>query len=638
MASYIIYGDAADDYIFGSQNASYATASTLPSPAVNGASGTVLAAGQTNTAGSYQCFESFVSFNTSGVIGVIQSGTLDLFVISINALVSTDALEARVYDWGTAVDVANDTQTGSQYAALTLAGSRVVSSIVAGAYNSLAIAAGANINATSARYILSTAFFAAATAPIVAGEYAQINSADSAGTVNDPRLTVFDNSIGLQYIGAQVSGASGNVSVVIPNGAAVGDLLLIAFASADNVTSTLPAGWTKQQETNSGTGLRLTTAWKVCVAGEPGSSVTITHTAGALIVARAYVAIGTATSAPLDTDAVPGTGTGVSATLPTLTSGVNNALILGLTAWANDAAITTWSGTTPTLTPTGNTLSPATFALRGNITTGNNAGGGTTITVNLPSGLVVGDLLICAVTIRGTTSTVTRTGWTLDHSKADAATSITRVLRRTVDGTEGASAIFTCTSAKASGCCIAIVGANNATLDYASQANASSATTTGPSITPGAYAALIVLVGGTSVGTTLTTGFTINGGNTSGFGQTASTGGSAATRTSTFLGVTPVDTPVNSGSATGAMTIGAADAATNVGITIAVRAATPAINFDLAWGKLATAGATSARTVTSTVSAAWAAQTFSFKPLAAAAFTFDFTPPSRHAPVRASNW
>src|SRR5437870_9165126 len=82
--------------------------------------------------------------------------------------------------------------------------------------------------------------------------------------------------------GAVASASSGNVTPALPT-FAVDDILVLQVATLDNVTISLPAGWTIDNSTPSSPAFQSTFAWKRAVAGE--AAPLVTHTGGLGIVA-----------------------------------------------------------------------------------------------------------------------------------------------------------------------------------------------------------------------------------------------------------------------------------------------------------------------------------------------------------------
>ena len=85
---------------------------------------------------------------------------------------------------------------------------------------------------------------------------------------------------------ANAAAASGNLTVT-PPATLTDDIMICAVTAHDNVALSFPAGWTIIDQSNNGTGLRATTAWKRAVGAE--GAFTITHTAGDGIVANVAV-------------------------------------------------------------------------------------------------------------------------------------------------------------------------------------------------------------------------------------------------------------------------------------------------------------------------------------------------------------
>lgn len=206
------------------------------------------------------------------------------------------------------------------------------------------------------------------------------------------------------------------------------------------------------------------------------------------------------------------------------------------------------------------------------VSTGDNAGGATSLTITKPSGAAAGDVMIAIIGVRGGTGvTVTATGWTAVTATGTATSSTTlrgSAFYRVVTASEASSYSFSFGGAtqKASGVISTYSGVDTASpINVAAvQANASSITMTAPSVTT--TVANTMLVGGYSnaTGTTFSAGssFTLRG-------QDASTGGSATTRTTTGL----QDAAQAAAGASGTKTMTAASGAVSVGHLIALRPA-----------------------------------------------------------------
>lgn len=144
-------------------------------------------------------------------------------------------------------------------------------------------------------------------------------------------------------VGAVATAVSGDVTVNYPTGVGevlTGDIIVCDVSQRDNVVDTFPAGWTKKAEANNGTGLRKTIAWKRRAGGDSDTSVVVTHTAGAQIIARVHVIRGAVASG--DPFEATGGPTSVSAsatgTFPNVTTLSAGALLLYSFAYQDDFA------------------------------------------------------------------------------------------------------------------------------------------------------------------------------------------------------------------------------------------------------------------------------------------------------------
>lgn len=167
----------------------------------------------------------------------------------------------------------------------------------------------------------------------------------------------------------------------------------------------------------------------------------------------------------------------------------------------------------------------------------NNGGGGTTIVMTVPSGVVDGDIMLMNVTVRGGTGTTITdpAGWTLLGAQVNSTTVLAQKIYWRVANNEPASYTVTITSNKASGTIIALTGADSTApvaAQFGGQANASSTTFDAPAL--GTWASkngMRVAFGGIALGTTTNTvisGFTKGA-------EGASTGGAASTRTTSAV-------------------------------------------------------------------------------------------------------
>lgn len=144
-------------------------------------------------------------------------------------------------------------------------------------------------------------------------------------------------------VGAVATATSGDVTANYPAGVGevlTGDVILCDVTARDNVVVTFPAGWTKKAEANNGTGLRKTLAWKRRAGGDSDTSVVVTHTAGAQIIARVHVVRGAIASgdpfgAFTGPTSIAAAGTGVFPNITTVNPG---ALLFYSLAYQDDYA------------------------------------------------------------------------------------------------------------------------------------------------------------------------------------------------------------------------------------------------------------------------------------------------------------
>jgi len=167
----------------------------------------------------------------------------------------------------------------------------------------------------------------------------------------------------------------------------------------------------------------------------------------------------------------------------------------------------------------------------------NNAGGGTTIVMTVPAGVVDGDVLLMGLTVRGGTGTTITdpSGWTLIGSQENSTTVLAEKLYWRIASSEPASYTITITSNKASGVIIALSGADSGTPGSSqfTQNNWNSSTNFA-SIGPGTWASqngIAVFLTGFAVGTIVQGSPTSYTEPTN--GESASTGGGASSRTTT---------------------------------------------------------------------------------------------------------
>ena len=136
---------------------------------------------------------------------------------------------------------------------------------------------------------------------------------------------------------AVASAASGDVLVTPPTTVS-DDIMVLSMAQRDTVVSTLPAGWTISQQVNTGV-FSMVMAWKKCVGAE--AAFTVTHTAGAQIVARLTVYRGCMNTAGVVN--VTGSITGGPVHIPVTTTVSGGMAVFTLVMNANTAGFSNYS-------------------------------------------------------------------------------------------------------------------------------------------------------------------------------------------------------------------------------------------------------------------------------------------------------
>lgn len=197
MATTVIFADAADDFVRGT-DAVYATArqvgSSIPGPA-----GLSLQCGQFFTT-AYGCDEALISFDTS-TAGTPVTAELRVVGSNDSSTAADFTLEARLHDWGTAVEVA-DFVAGDDLAGKTLLATLTTVGFLVGSspfgvniFTDVDMAANVN-TAGFTRMVLASDRQRTAVTP-TGLELVAIRSANTIGTADDPRLTITDATVPL---------------------------------------------------------------------------------------------------------------------------------------------------------------------------------------------------------------------------------------------------------------------------------------------------------------------------------------------------------------------------------------------------------------------------------------------------------
>lgn len=344
--------------------------------------------------------------------------------------------------------------------------------------------------------------------------------------------------------------------------------------------------WSSIHETNPST----SSAWTlsdldslevgvVAVTGPTGDNLPTASVVGAMV----WCSLPQSILAPVVSSISPTSGPKAGGTAVTITgenfTGATSALIGGNAGTSftvvSDTSITcttaaaakagAYNVTVVSPNGTGTLLNGFTFTPgNSNGQSGNNATGGTTLVVTMPT-TATGEQLIAVITVRGTATTVSQASWgTAIDIRSDGTNTSTHTFKRISTGaSEPASYTFTIgTSGKASGVITSTPDVDTlAGPRVSSQANASSANVVAPTLTPRRRGSVSIYGGGTATGTTFTppTNYTEPANS-----DNASTGGSVGTRTTTEQAYRQLADLTATGTLTGV----AGAAATNVGVQV----------------------------------------------------------------------
>lgn len=164
------------------------------------------------------------------------------------------------------------------------------------------------------------------------------------GTTDGTSTATGQFSSGVTYLatGASVTAASGDITANYPAvNITTDDILVLDVSARDNVTITLPAGWTKKAEANNGIGLRQTIGYRRRVGGDVETSVAVTHTGGAQIAGRVHLIRGAFTTGdPFEAATGPTSVTaGATGTFPSVTTVTDGDLLFYAFAYEEDYTV-----------------------------------------------------------------------------------------------------------------------------------------------------------------------------------------------------------------------------------------------------------------------------------------------------------
>jgi hypothetical protein len=163
-------------------------------------------------------------------------------------------------------------------------------------------------------------------------------TADTLGPPADLAVTQSCTAVAAPVFRA-ASGASGNNSVYLttPVGVVAGDVLVAHVSNRDNWPLPTPAGWTLVRRDSNGAQLQAAVFWRLATASEPaGVTFTLTGASNSQIVGGILAYSGVSTTNPVDVSAA-NTGTGTTATTPSVTTTVRNTYLVHIVAKVQEA-------------------------------------------------------------------------------------------------------------------------------------------------------------------------------------------------------------------------------------------------------------------------------------------------------------
>lgn len=141
--------------------------------------------------------------------------------------------------------------------------------------------------------------------------------------------------------------STGNGTLTKPTGVVDGDLLILAvggdLAASEDITYTVPAGFTqllantRSHATNAGTNLQV---WYRIASSEP-ANYTITPSANNLTGASMLRIDGHDGTDPFDVSSITGFDNSTEPKIPSITTTVNDCLIIGIVEWDQSKTLTT---------------------------------------------------------------------------------------------------------------------------------------------------------------------------------------------------------------------------------------------------------------------------------------------------------
>lgn len=296
MATTIVYADTGDNYIESSSAVYLTTRAGLGTKTVTAQP---LAVGQYFATPTYYAWEAFIAFDTTG----LSVGAATLAVRTFNTQHSPGfTMEARLYDWGTAVEVADwiSADNLGNYTLLATAPSPaapVVQGTVTVTIPFVSDAAFAtNINtAGKTRMVIASDRLRLSTTPTGDESFTFYGSAQT-GTVDDPRLIVYSATpVFVQRIETGWVAVSPTTKTTASFNVQAGDLLIAYAMGSDDLAGMYPAvfssspvlTWNTEEDVFLGTGSNAWIQVKSAIATATGA-MTVTFAAAANSATAAF--------------------------------------------------------------------------------------------------------------------------------------------------------------------------------------------------------------------------------------------------------------------------------------------------------------------------------------------------------------
>ena len=284
--------------------------------------------------------------------------------------------------------------------------------------------------------------------------------------------TASSTIIQFRGVGALDSDSSGNITPGYPTGWQTNDILLCLIETKDNISVTMPSGWTQLLSGTSGATHQALVFWKKAASGDD-TTPTVTHTGGNAIIARIigfynvdqttpFEGAASLTHSASDLSTEAGGITTVSqgamlvftAHIADNNSSIDNPnmvaswseLFASATSSGTDASIEAWSTMPATVGAQPSVSAPRTdtaaISSGGMIALKPATPGLPSLTINKPAGTVTEDVMVASITVTPSTVGITPpSGWTVvqDTLQTEDATSHLTTYYKVATASEPAS-------------------------------------------------------------------------------------------------------------------------------------------------------------------------------------------------------